>query len=132
MALSKYSENFPAPCGHELCSKLPALEPRVLDFYQNNEKINKIEVKQEATSHLIFPLGIKLCVEQDFHNQNLECEPLINTIYNIKGDLYYIASLTIYRKITIKNYYNYLNPVKNKFPSIVSCGFRRGEIFIEF
>jgi hypothetical protein len=49
MSLSKYSENFPAPCGHELCSKLPALEPRVLDFYQNNEKINKIEVKQEAT-----------------------------------------------------------------------------------
>ena len=35
-------------------------------------------------------------------------------------------------KITIKNYYNYLNHVKNKFPSIVSCGFRRGEIFIEF
>ena len=35
-------------------------------------------------------------------------------------------------KITIKNYYNYLNPVKNKFPSKVSCGFRRGEIFIEF
>ena len=113
MSLSKYSENFPAPCGHELCSKLPALEPRVLDFYQNNEKINKIEVKQEATSHLIFPLGIKLCVEQDFHNQNLECEPLINTIYNIKGDLYYIASLTIYRKITIKNYNKifYINPI---------------------
>ena len=35
-------------------------------------------------------------------------------------------------KITIKNYYNYLNPVRNKFPSIISCGFRRGEIFIEF
>lgn len=34
-------------------------------------------------------------------------------------------------KITIKNYFNFLNPVKNKFPSIVSCGFRRGEIFIE-
>ena len=58
-------------------------------------------------------MGIKLCVEQDFHNQNLECEPLINTIYNIKGDLYYIASLTIYRKITIKNYNKifYINPI---------------------
>ena len=104
ITLSKYSEHFPAPCGHELCSKLPALEPKVLNFYQNEEKTNKLDIKQEATSHLVFPLGIKLCVEQDFYNQNIGCEPLINTIYNEKGDLYYIASLTIFRKITIKNY----------------------------
>jgi len=69
--LSKYSEHFPAPCGHELCSKLPAFEPKVLNFYQNKDKTNKLDIKQEATSHLIFPLGIKLCVEQDFHNQNI-------------------------------------------------------------
>ena len=104
ITLSKYSENFPAPCEHELCSKLPSFEPRVLNYYQNREKTNKLDIKQEATSHLVFPLGIKLCVEQDFHNQNIGCEPLINTIYNEKGDLYYIASLTIFRKISIKNY----------------------------
>ena len=117
--LSKYSENFPAPCGHELCSKLPALEPRVLNYYQNNEKINKIDIKQEATSHLVFPLGIKLCVEQNFQNENPSSEPLINTIYNEKGDLYYIASLTIFRKISIKNYNKIFNinpiDVYNKF-----------------
>ena len=104
ITLSKYSENFPAPCEHELCSKLPSFEPRVLNYYQNREKTNKLDIKQEATSHLVFPLGIKLCVEQDFHNQNIGCEPLINTIYNEKGDLYYIASMTIFRKISIKNY----------------------------
>ena len=104
ISLSKYSENFPAPCGHELCSKLPALEPNVLTFYQNLNKTNIIDVKQDATSHLIFPLGIKLCVQQDYYNEELNNEPLINTIYNIKGDIYYIASLTYYRKITIKNY----------------------------
>ena len=38
MSLSNFSENFPAQCGHELCSKLPALEPRVLDCYQNCQK----------------------------------------------------------------------------------------------
>ena len=114
MALSKYSENFPAPCGHELCSKLPAMEPQVLNFYQNNEKSDKINVKQEATSHLVFPLGIKICVEKDFHNQKLESEPLVNTIYNEKGDIYYIASMTIFRKITIKNYNKIfkINPIE--------------------
>ena len=119
ISLSKYSENFPAPCGHELCSKLPALEPNVLTFYQNKNKSNIIDVKQAATSHLIFPLGIKLCVEQNYYNEELDNEPLINTIYNIKGDIYYIASLTYYRKITIKNYnkiFN-INPINvyNKF-----------------
>ena len=108
-SLSKFSEKFPAQCGHELCSKLPALEPKVLSYYQNNEKTNKLEIKQEATSHLVFPLGIKLCVKQDFHNENIGCEPLINTIYNEKGDLYYIASLTIFRKITLKNYNKIFN-----------------------
>ena len=119
ISLAKYSEKFPAPCGHELCSKLPALEPNVLTFYQNKNKSNIIDVKQAATSHLIFPLGIKLCVEQNYHNEELNNEPLINTIYNIKGDIYYIASLTYYRKITIKNYnkiFN-INPINvyNKF-----------------
>ena len=119
MALSKYSENFPAPCGHEICSKLPALEPNVLNFYQNLKKSNIIDIKQDATSHLIFPLGIKLCINQNYHNEELNNEPLINTIYNIKGDIYYIASLTYYRKITIKNYNNIFNinpiDVYNKF-----------------
>ena len=113
MSLSKFSENFPAPCGHELCSKLPALEPRVLDYYQNVQKKKKLDIKQDLTSHLVFPLGIKLCVEQNFQNDILESEPLINTIYNEKGDLYYIASLTIYKKITIRNYNKIfsLNPI---------------------
>ena len=119
MSLSKYSENFPAPCGHELCSKLPALEPNVLDFYYNRKKSHNVDLKQDATSHLIFPLGIKLCVDQDYHNQELVNEPLINTIYNEKGDIYYIASLIYYRKISIKNYnkiFN-INPIDvfNKF-----------------
>ena len=113
MNLTKYSENFPAQCGHQLCSRLPAIEPKVLNFYQNNQKINKIDIKQEATSHLIFPLGIKLCINPEFQNENMSCEPLINTIYNEKGDLYYIASLTIFKKITIKNYNNIftVNPI---------------------
>ena len=119
MSLSKYSENFPALCGHELCSKLPALEPNVLTFYQNLNKSNIIDVKQAATSHLIFPLGIKLCVDQNYHNTELNNEPLINTIYNEKGDIYYIASLIYYRKITIKNYNEIfkINPINvfNKF-----------------
>ena len=131
-SLSKYSENFPAPCGHELCSKLPALEPRVLNYYQNNEKINKIDIKQEATSHLVFPLGIKLCVEQNFQNENLSSEPLINTIYNEKGDLYYIASLTIFRKITIKNYNKIFNinpiDVYNKFKEEQNKGNKNADL----
>ena len=34
-------------------------------------------------------------------------------------------------KITLEQYYNFLNPVRPKFPAIISCGFRRGEKFIE-
>ena len=119
VSFSKFSQNFPAPCGHQLCSKLPALEPHVLNFYQNTKKSSLLDGKQNATSHLIFPLGIKLCINQNFHNQELNNEPLINTIYNEKGDIYYIASLTYYRKITFKNYNKLfkINPVNvyNKY-----------------
>ena len=33
--------------------------------------------------------------------------------------------------ITFENYYNFLNPLRPKFPSIISCGVRKGEKFIE-
>ena len=119
VSFSKFSQNFPATCGHELCSKLPAFEPHVLNFYQNTKKSSLLDGKLNATSHLIFPLGIKLCINQNFHNQELSNEPLINTIYNEKGDIYYIASLTYYRKISFKNYNKLfkINPVNvyNKF-----------------
>ena len=104
LSLSKYSQNFPASCGHELCSKLPSLEPNVLNFYQDLKKTNVIDAKKDAISHLIFPLGIKLCINQNYQYEELNNEPLINTIYNVKGDIYYIASLIYYRKITINNY----------------------------
>ena len=38
---------------------------------------------------------------------------------------------TAKNKITISQYCNYLNPVRPRFPAIISCGFRKGEIFIE-
>jgi len=38
VSLSKFSINFPSTCGHELFTKLPALEPNVLNFYQNTKK----------------------------------------------------------------------------------------------
>ena len=34
-------------------------------------------------------------------------------------------------KITVEQYYNFLNPVRDKFPSIISCGFRKEEKYIE-
>ena len=34
-------------------------------------------------------------------------------------------------KITFEQYYNYLNPVRPNFPAIISCGARKGEIYIE-
>jgi len=49
-------------------------------------------------------LGLKICINQNFHNEELNNEPLINTIYNEKWDIYYIASLTYYRKIDFRNY----------------------------
>ena len=46
-------------------------------------------------------------------------ESLINTMYNEKEDIYYIDSLTYYRKITFRNYNKLfkINPVNayNKF-----------------
>ena len=133
MSLSNFSENFPAQCGHELCSKLPALEPRVLDCYQNCHKKKKLDIKQDLTSHLVFPLGIKLCVEQNFQNDILESEPLINTIYNEKGDLYYIASLTIYKKITIKNYNKIysINPIDTYNKIIKEQNIKNGNINLQ-
>ena len=34
-------------------------------------------------------------------------------------------------KITFEQYYNFLNPARRKFPSIISCGVRKGEKYIE-
>ncbi len=33
-------------------------------------------------------------------------------------------------KITLEQYYNFLHPVKKKIPSIIACGYRRGEKYI--
>ena len=119
MSLSKYSDNFPSSCCHELCSKLPALEPSIISIYQNKKKKFNIDIKEEVTSHLIFPYGIKLCIKKDYYNDVLIHEPMINTIFNETGEIYYLSSLTYFRKISIQEYdkiFN-INPIKvyNKF-----------------
>ena len=116
------SEEYPSTCLHSECSILSSFQPNVIQSYQNKNKKYQIEISN-LTANLVFPLGIKIC----FNNDNDDNYPkpynsFLNIIRNEKGEIYYIVSLHYFRKIGISEFdkkYK-INPLKEytKFQNI--------------
>ena len=121
----KESEEYPSTCLHKECSILSSFQPSVIQYYQNKNKTSQIDISN-LTANLVFPLGIKLCFNNDgYDNKDNYPKPyntFLNIIRNEKGEIYYIVSYHYFRKIPINEYdkkYK-INPLKEytKFKNI--------------
>ena len=88
------SQSFPAPCGHEECSSLPAMQPEILSRYPLQDT-KTFELNNLAAT-ICFPTGIKVCYSE-------ENPPMLNDyvtpITTEKGERCYMVTYHFYYKI---------------------------------
>ena len=93
------SHSFLAPCGHEECSKLPAMKPEIIMRYPLKDTKN-LELNNVAAS-ICFPTGIKVCYSQT----NLSCiKDYVIPITNQRGERYYMVTFHFYKKYSRDEY----------------------------
>ena len=103
------SENFLAPCGHPQCSLFPSIQADILNSYMN-KKFKDSNIISSLVSNMCFPLGIKPCFGCKFdENHNIENVPnpqktFYNVLINEKNELYYMATLHYFIKLTNSEY----------------------------
>ena len=103
------SEYFVAPCGHSQCSLFPSIQPELLQTYINKNS-NSFNNLSHLVANMCFPLGIKPCFGCRF-DQNNKIDNLpnpqqvfFNIIKNEKNDIYYIATLQYFIKMSNTDY----------------------------
>ena len=95
------SEYFPAPCGHNPCSKLKSLKPEILMRYPLEDS-DEIEINNNAST-LCFPSGIKLCHCENENKPN-KMEDYLTLITNKKGERLYIMTYHFYLRVNKKDF----------------------------
>ena len=93
------SQQFPAVCGHEECSKLPSMKPEIISRYPLKDTKN-LEMNNLAAT-ICFPTGIKVCYSED---KPANIKDYVTPITNQKGERYYMMTHHFYRKITRDEY----------------------------
>ena len=103
------SENFMAPCGHLQCSIYPSLQPDLLHTYLNKNAKN-FKYLSHLVANMCFPLGVKPCFGCRFdENNKIDNLPnpqqtFFNIIKNEKNEIYYIATLQYFIKMSNADY----------------------------
>ena len=93
------SQSFPAPCGHEECSKLSAMKPEIIMRYPLKDTKN-LELNNLAAS-ICFPTGIKVCYSED---KPPVIKDYVTPITNQKGERYYMMTFHFYKKYSRDEY----------------------------
>ena len=88
------SQSFPAPCGHQECSALPAMKPEIILRYPL-EDTKTLELNNLAAT-ICFPTGIKVCYTE---NEPEKIKDYITPITNQKGERYYMMTFHFYLKM---------------------------------
>lgn len=103
------SENFMAPCGHLQCSIYPSLQPDLLHTYLNKNAKN-FKYLSHLVANMCFPLGVKPCFGCRFEENNKidnlpnPQQTFFNIIKNEKNEIYYIATLQYFIKMSNADY----------------------------
>lgn len=103
------SENFMAPCGHLQCSIYPSLQPDLLHTYLNKNAKN-FKFLSHLVANMCFPLGVKPCFGCRFEENNKidnlpnPQQTFFNIIKNEKNEIYYIATLQYFIKMSNADY----------------------------
>jgi len=103
----KDSSDFHSTCGHQLCSSLYSIDSEILFIY-NKERLNLSEEKINTLAKLTFPLGVKVCLD----NNNLDSKAMINSpqqifvniIENDNGEKLYLCTCYHYEKSTLDEF----------------------------
>ena len=118
MTLVENTEEEKSSCGHEECSHLPAIEPRLI--YKYPEKDSKELEITNNLGYFCFPNYIKLCLHDD--ESKIIPEKNIQTcLTNQVGDRYYIMMFHFFIKISLEDFYDkykVLNEIKEKIELI--------------
>ena len=104
------SQSFPASCGHNECSSLPAMKPEIILRYPL-EDTKTLELNDLAAT-ICFPTGIKVCYSE---KEPQAIKDYVTPITNQKGERYYMMTFHFYLKmendIYSKNYE--MHPLKH-------------------
>lgn len=92
------SQSFPADCGHNKCSPLPAMMPEIIARYPLKDTKN-LELNNLAAT-ICFPTGIKVCYSEE--NPPSMINDYVTPITNQKGERYYMMTYHFYYKIMIE------------------------------
>ena len=98
-----------APCGHAQCSIYPSIQPELLHTYIN-KNIKSFNNLSHLVANMCFPLGVKPCFGCRFdENNKIENLPnpqqaFFNIIKNEKNEVYYIATLQYFVKMSNTDY----------------------------
>ena len=93
------SQSYPAPCGHEKCSKLPSMKPEIIMRYPLKDTKN-LEMNNLAAS-ICFPTGIKVCYSEE---NPTTIKDFVTPITNQKGERYYMMTFHFYKKYSSNIY----------------------------
>ena len=96
------SESLPSDCGHNICSKLPAMEPDII--YKYPKDIKNFEINSLAAS-ICFPNGIKLCYEENEKKINV-VKNYSSTLTNQTGQMFFIYTYHFYLKMVNEEFIN--------------------------
>lgn len=99
------SQEYKSICGHELCSKVPAMEPQILARYPLKDT-KSLELNDLAAT-ICFPLGIKICFglsETELENGEDEIPTTLKNysspITNQSGERYHMVTYHFYQKMS--------------------------------
>ena len=111
------SLGFPATCGHEICSKLPAMQPEIIFKYPIKDT-KELELNN-LTASICFPTGIKVCFDDE--KEPFAMNNYVTPITTQNGTRLYMTTYHFYVKygIDYNNKYE-MHPLKhllNKFTS---------------
>lgn len=104
------SVNYQSQCGHPLCNKLPSYRPCIINQYQN--KNSEISLNN-TTANLCFPLGIKICLEQNQFNISTH-KNICTLITTEQGTRFYLIVFYYYIKLSKEEFDEMYeaNPIK--------------------
>ena len=102
----KDSKDFSPTCGHKTCNLLPSIQPEILYFYKN-DNLNLSNDKIKSLPKLSFPLGIKICVENEFDLKKVKNFPqqiFFNIVKDDKGETLYICTCYQFTKVYFEGF----------------------------
>lgn len=106
------SEEFLSPCRHKECSMLPSLTPGLLNIYSNTKNVQHCPEITDLITGMCFPLGVKMCYYCNFDKNKKICyipkpqQTFYNIIKNEKEEIFYVATLQYFVKISKKEFVN--------------------------